>query len=68
MTKLAVENVLDLDRTSVLLLDRLIEKYLFICNEGRTIGRSIGVYTAIREELEKVARISQEEAVKSNNR
>lgn len=59
-SKLPVETVLDLERRSVLLLDRLIEKHLFICNEGRTIGRSIGVYTEIADELRQIAILTEQ--------
>lgn len=63
--KLLVENVLDLERASVALLDKLIEEYLFICNSGQTIGRRIGVYAKIREALEEVAKVTEQEARKA---
>lgn len=66
MSKLPVENVLDLDKKAVLLIDALIEKYLFICNEGATIGRRIGIYSFIREELEEIAKFTELEVRKSS--
>lgn len=63
--KLPVENVVDLDRMAVLIVDRLTEKYLFVCDEGHGIGRRLGIYDMIKEEFRRIAQITEDQARKS---
>ena len=60
MRKLVVENVMDLERISVRLLDTLTSEHLYICENGQ-IGRGQGAYAIIREKLEEVAAVTESE-------
>ena len=55
-----VENRMDLDRTSVLLVDELTASHLFIAKNGQ-IGRSPGAYPFVKEKLLEVLRAADAE-------